>query len=174
MWNVSRGLTGTGLFCLLIAPRLYAEDLILDYDVHRIVLDGCMIKERRLPKQLRTLQDSFLIKLLFTCLRFVLQSPCIACLLKPLACDFNYASFQDESLLVDWKQQLDRDSETLKMKGNLDCLRTVSISITNSLHTYSPSISLFLYSYSKLILNIIDPHIHELYSLWLPACVEKE
>ncbi|KAK1357931.1 AAA domain-containing protein [Heracleum sosnowskyi] len=32
---------------------------------------------------------------------------------------------QDESLLVGWKQQLDRDTETLKMKGNLNCLRTV-------------------------------------------------
>ncbi|XP_017252690.1 uncharacterized protein LOC108223114 isoform X2 [Daucus carota subsp. sativus] len=32
---------------------------------------------------------------------------------------------QDESLLAGWKQQLDRDSETLKMKGNLNCLRTV-------------------------------------------------
>jgi hypothetical protein len=32
---------------------------------------------------------------------------------------------QDEALLVSWKQQLDRDSETLKMKGNLNHLRTV-------------------------------------------------
>ncbi|KAL8102447.1 hypothetical protein AgCh_027076 [Apium graveolens] len=36
----------------------------------------------------------------------------------------NYASFQDESLLVNRKQQLDRDSETLQIKGNLNCLRT--------------------------------------------------
>ncbi|KAM5571689.1 hypothetical protein ABKV19_011998 [Rosa sericea] len=32
---------------------------------------------------------------------------------------------QDEGLLVSWKQQLDRDAETLKMKGNLNHLRTV-------------------------------------------------
>ncbi|KAM1025613.1 hypothetical protein ACFX14_038640 [Malus domestica] len=32
---------------------------------------------------------------------------------------------QDEALLVSWKQQLDRDVETLKMKGNLNLLRTV-------------------------------------------------
>uniref|UniRef100_A0A3Q7GDR1 AAA+ ATPase domain-containing protein n=1 Tax=Solanum lycopersicum TaxID=4081 RepID=A0A3Q7GDR1_SOLLC len=32
---------------------------------------------------------------------------------------------QDEALLSDWKQQLDRDADTLKMKGNLNSLRTV-------------------------------------------------
>ncbi|XP_034672350.1 uncharacterized protein LOC117903945 isoform X2 [Vitis riparia] len=32
---------------------------------------------------------------------------------------------QDEALLACWKHQLDRDSETLKMKGNLNHLRTV-------------------------------------------------
>ncbi|KAA8540688.1 hypothetical protein F0562_024393 [Nyssa sinensis] len=32
---------------------------------------------------------------------------------------------QDEELLVSWKHQLDRDAETLKMKGNLNNLRTV-------------------------------------------------
>ncbi|KAJ7956060.1 AAA-type ATPase family protein [Quillaja saponaria] len=32
---------------------------------------------------------------------------------------------QDEALLVSWKQQLDQDAETLKMKGNLNHLRTV-------------------------------------------------
>ncbi|KAJ4838488.1 hypothetical protein Tsubulata_021088 [Turnera subulata] len=32
---------------------------------------------------------------------------------------------QDEALLASWKQQLDRDAETLKMKGNLNQLRTV-------------------------------------------------
>ncbi|XP_040985695.1 uncharacterized protein LOC121233975 isoform X2 [Juglans microcarpa x Juglans regia] len=32
---------------------------------------------------------------------------------------------QDEELLASWKQQLDRDAETLKMKGNLNYLRTV-------------------------------------------------
>ncbi|XP_059442717.1 uncharacterized protein LOC132174960 isoform X3 [Corylus avellana] len=32
---------------------------------------------------------------------------------------------QDEALLASWKHQLDRDSETLKMKGNLNHLRTV-------------------------------------------------
>lgn len=32
---------------------------------------------------------------------------------------------QDEELLASWKQQLDRDVETLKMKGNLHHLRTV-------------------------------------------------
>ncbi|CAK7336687.1 unnamed protein product [Dovyalis caffra] len=31
---------------------------------------------------------------------------------------------QDEALLASWKHQLDRDSETLKMKGNLNNLRT--------------------------------------------------
>lgn len=35
-------------------------------------------------------------------------------------------SLQDEVLLASWKHQLDRDSETLKMKGNLNHLRTVS------------------------------------------------
>ena len=33
---------------------------------------------------------------------------------------------QDEALLACWKHQLERDSETLKMKGNLNNLRTVS------------------------------------------------
>ncbi|XP_021898049.1 uncharacterized protein LOC110814778, partial [Carica papaya] len=33
---------------------------------------------------------------------------------------------QDEALLASWKHQLDRDAETLKMKGNLNLLRTVS------------------------------------------------
>lgn len=33
---------------------------------------------------------------------------------------------QDEALLVSWKHQLDRDAETLKMKGNLNHLRSVS------------------------------------------------
>ncbi|XP_020537579.1 uncharacterized protein LOC105640211 isoform X2 [Jatropha curcas] len=32
---------------------------------------------------------------------------------------------QDEALLASWKHQLDRDSETLKMKGNLNHLRAV-------------------------------------------------
>ncbi|XAR50320.1 Adenosinetriphosphatase [Bertholletia excelsa] len=32
---------------------------------------------------------------------------------------------QDEALLVSWKHQLDRDAETLKMKGNLNQMRTV-------------------------------------------------
>ncbi|XP_044486983.1 uncharacterized protein LOC123212027 isoform X2 [Mangifera indica] len=32
---------------------------------------------------------------------------------------------QDEALLVSWKHQLDRDAETLKMKGNLNHLRSV-------------------------------------------------
>ncbi|KAK2978189.1 hypothetical protein RJ640_030362, partial [Escallonia rubra] len=32
---------------------------------------------------------------------------------------------QEESLLVNWKHQLDQDAETLKMKGNLNNLRTV-------------------------------------------------
>ncbi|XP_009589950.1 uncharacterized protein [Nicotiana tomentosiformis] len=32
---------------------------------------------------------------------------------------------QDEALLSAWKQQLDRDADTLKMKGNLNSLRTV-------------------------------------------------
>lgn len=62
-------------FFLSIALHLYVEYLKLDFVVHRKVLDGCMIKGRRLLKQLRTLQDSFLIKLLFTCLRFVLPLP---------------------------------------------------------------------------------------------------
>lgn len=113
-------------FFLSIAPQLNVEDLKLDFVVHRIVLDGCMIKGRRLLKLLKALQDSFLIKLLFTCLRFVLLFPYLPCLIQSSVFDFNYAPFQDESLLVNWKQQLDRDSETLKMKGNLNCLRTVS------------------------------------------------
>jgi len=33
---------------------------------------------------------------------------------------------QDEALLASWKQQLDRDVETLKIKGNLHNLRSVS------------------------------------------------
>ncbi|XVE54501.1 hypothetical protein DITRI_Ditri03aG0086800 [Diplodiscus trichospermus] len=32
---------------------------------------------------------------------------------------------QDEALLASWKHQLDRDAETLKMKGNLNLLQTV-------------------------------------------------
>ncbi|KAL6996983.1 hypothetical protein U1Q18_007108, partial [Sarracenia purpurea var. burkii] len=32
---------------------------------------------------------------------------------------------QDEALIVSWKHQLDRDADTLKMKGNLNHLRTV-------------------------------------------------
>ncbi|XP_075111895.1 uncharacterized protein LOC107794822 isoform X4 [Nicotiana tabacum] len=32
---------------------------------------------------------------------------------------------QDEALISAWKQQLDRDADTLKMKGNLNSLRTV-------------------------------------------------
>ncbi|TYG60349.1 hypothetical protein ES288_D07G061800v1 [Gossypium darwinii] len=32
---------------------------------------------------------------------------------------------QDEAVLASWKHQLDRDAETLKMKGNLNLLRTV-------------------------------------------------
>ncbi|XP_050221289.1 uncharacterized protein LOC126671551 [Mercurialis annua] len=32
---------------------------------------------------------------------------------------------QDEALLISWKQHLDRDGETLKMKGNLNYLRSV-------------------------------------------------
>lgn len=36
-------------------------------------------------------------------------------------------TLQDETLLASWKQQLDRDVETLKIKGNLHNLRTVSI-----------------------------------------------
>ncbi|KAL5713026.1 hypothetical protein ACHQM5_015143 [Ranunculus cassubicifolius] len=32
---------------------------------------------------------------------------------------------QDEALMRDWKQQLDRDVETLKAKSNLTCLRTI-------------------------------------------------
>lgn len=39
----------------------------------------------------------------------------------------NFWSLQDEALLVLWKQQLDKDAETLKMKGNLNHLRTVRI-----------------------------------------------
>ena len=39
-----------------------------------------------------------------------------------------YVLLQDEALLASWKHQLDRDAETLKMKGNLNHLRTVSIS----------------------------------------------
>ncbi|MBA0863802.1 hypothetical protein Goshw_025999, partial [Gossypium schwendimanii] len=33
---------------------------------------------------------------------------------------------QDEALLASWKHQLDQDAETLKMKGNLNLLQTVS------------------------------------------------
>ncbi|MBA0754343.1 hypothetical protein Gogos_022413, partial [Gossypium gossypioides] len=33
---------------------------------------------------------------------------------------------QDEAVLASWKHQLDRDAETLKMKGNLNLLRTFS------------------------------------------------
>jgi hypothetical protein len=33
---------------------------------------------------------------------------------------------QDETLLTDWKQQLDRDVETLKAKSNVGSIRTVS------------------------------------------------
>lgn len=46
---------------------------------------------------------------------------------------------QDEALLVSWKHQLDRDAETLKMKGNLNHLRTVRTT-TVALHNNSKSI----------------------------------
>ncbi|KAF3683388.1 hypothetical protein FXO37_01897 [Capsicum annuum] len=36
---------------------------------------------------------------------------------------------QDEALLSAWKQQLDRDADTLKMKGNLNSLRTIQASL---------------------------------------------
>ena len=41
-----------------------------------------------------------------------------------------YVLLQDEALLASWKHQLDRDAETLKMEGNLNLLRTVSISFS--------------------------------------------
>jgi hypothetical protein len=34
--------------------------------------------------------------------------------------------YQDEAQLVDWKQQLDRDVETLKAKANVGNIRAVS------------------------------------------------
>lgn len=37
-----------------------------------------------------------------------------------------YDLLQDETLLVDWKYKLDRDVETLKAKGNLNSIRSVS------------------------------------------------
>lgn len=45
-------------------------------------------------------------------------------------------TMKDEVLLSAWKQQLDRDADTLKMKGNLNSLRTVracNLSFTCSL-----------------------------------------
>ncbi|MBA0592613.1 hypothetical protein Gorai_009591, partial [Gossypium raimondii] len=36
---------------------------------------------------------------------------------------------QDEALLLDWKQQLERDSETLKAQSNIVSLRSVSIAL---------------------------------------------
>lgn len=65
-----RGLTGI----ILIFSFHCFEVLMPDFVDHRIVLDGCMTRGRSLLKQLSNLQDSFLIKLLFTCLRFVFQS----------------------------------------------------------------------------------------------------
>lgn len=38
-------------------------------------------------------------------------------------------SWQDEALLSDWKQQLDRDIETLKSQANIVSIRTVSCSL---------------------------------------------
>jgi hypothetical protein len=40
--------------------------------------------------------------------------------------NWNNKYLQDEALLTDWKQQLDRDVETLKAKSNLGSIRTVS------------------------------------------------
>jgi hypothetical protein len=36
------------------------------------------------------------------------------------------SKFQDEALLTSWKQQLDRDVETLKAKSNIGSIRAVS------------------------------------------------
>lgn len=38
-----------------------------------------------------------------------------------------WASWQDEALLVDWKQQLERDIETLKAQANIFSFRSVSV-----------------------------------------------
>lgn len=55
-------------------------------------------------------------------------------LLKPRCYHFNL--LQEEALLTSWKHQLDRDSETLKIKGNVNHLRTVSL---------FPSVSCFIF-----------------------------
>lgn len=60
-----------------------------------------------------------------------------------------YKSLQDEALLASWKHQLDRDSETLKMKGNLNHLRTVSIFSTYILE-HQALLSLLILSLKSL------------------------
>ncbi|KAL6973060.1 hypothetical protein U1Q18_027234 [Sarracenia purpurea var. burkii] len=42
-------------------------------------------------------------------------------------CNFGNEPFQDEALLVSWKCQLERDAEILKIKGNINHLRNVSV-----------------------------------------------
>ncbi|KAL8109408.1 hypothetical protein AgCh_025487 [Apium graveolens] len=76
----------------------------------------------------------------------------------------NYASFQDESLLVNWKHQLDRDSETLQMKGNLNCLRTYGIGILQSIPNESKNLKKSLKDVvtenefeKKLLAEVIPP-----------------
>lgn len=93
----------------------------------RIVLEDYMIKGRMFPEQRRLLQNFSPTKLLFTCLRFEFSPvffvghlhlvffSIVMCVLL----------LQDEALLASWKNQLERDTETLKMKSNLGHLRTV-------------------------------------------------
>lgn len=60
-----------------------------------------------------------------------------------------YIQLQDEALLASWKQQLDKDAETLKMKGNLNNLRTVSSSSISGCELQLLS-SILLYSIVRL------------------------
>lgn len=90
-----------------------------------MVLGSCMTGERKLPRQLNFWQSSSPTKWPFTCLRSVFNFfNLLAFFLSGITDEWLWL-LQDEALLSDWKQQLDRDADTLKMKGNLNSLRTV-------------------------------------------------
>ncbi|KAL6517999.1 hypothetical protein OROMI_033700 [Orobanche minor] len=66
---------------------------------------------------------------------------------------------QDEALLVSWKQQLERDAETLKMKANLNNLRTVRESFLHkrrfflTIASFDPAINTIIEVLAAPVLN---------------------
>ena len=73
-------------------------------------------------------------------------SPSLSC----LSLHF-WASWQDEALLVDWKQQLERDIETLKVQANIASVRSVSVISSVSWPVTSSFIMIFLLSTWQLL-----------------------